>query len=56
MTTILNALTALEKYWRDVLKLPGVPNTEARDITNYTVVDNYLRLKEILEMEICYYE
>lgn len=41
------AITAAETYWRDVLKLPGVPNVEARDVSNYTIVDNYLMLKRI---------
>lgn len=50
------AIAAAETYWRDVLRLPGVPNIEARNLTNYTVVDSYLKLLSLREVEVYYYE
>lgn len=44
---LCRAIASAEKYWRDVLHLPGVPNAEARNVSNYTIVDNYLMLKRI---------
>lgn len=44
---LCRALASAEKYWRDVLHLPGVPNLKARTVSNYTIVDNYLMLKRI---------
>ena len=50
--TLTRALASLEAYWINVLHLPGVPNAEARDLSNYTVVDIYLKLKQVEEKRL----
>ena len=52
LPTLDRAIAQLETYWRDVLKLTGVPNIEARDLTNYTVVDTYLKLIQVRESRV----
>lgn len=54
--TVERALASMEAYWRDVLKLPGVPNIEARDLSNYTVVDTYLEIKRVQESRVIIYD
>lgn len=44
---LCRAIQSAEDYWTRILKLPGVPNAEARTVSNYTIVDNYLMLKRI---------
>lgn len=50
--TLERALQSMEDYWTNVLHLPGVPNTAARALSNYTVVDTYLKMKSIQESRL----
>lgn len=50
------ALASLEHYWSCVLHLPGVPNVEARNLGNYSVVDTYVALKKVLESKVMIYD